>query len=201
MNDLRQRLSARDYKHARRAPGDGFDFSQYRQLGIGLAIGLAVALGVWLYDHRTQPKPTADLADVSGPGARAGKAAPKQSAAAETEADPAKDYAFYEALPKFEVTVPEKDHGARRDLPDEAIAQAGAYVLQVGSYRNRPDADRLADKLSKLGIQANVQHIAIDADEWNRVRIGPISDLVKLNSTRKQLRAADIDAVIYRVGD
>ncbi len=200
MSDTRQRLSARDYKHAGRTPG-GFDFSQYQQFGIGLVVGLVIALAVWLYDHRAQPKASPDLADVSGPEARAAKTAPKRSAAAETEADPAKDYAFYEALPKFEVTVPEKDHGARRDLPDEPIAQAGAYVLQVGSYRNRPDADRLADKLSKLGIQANVQHIAIDADEWNRVRIGPISDLSKLNATRKQLRAADIDAVIYRVGD
>jgi hypothetical protein len=33
------------------------------------------------------------------------------------------------------------------------------------------------------------------------VVIGPISDLSKLNATRRQLRAADIDALIIRVGD
>ncbi len=57
-------------------------------------------------------------------------------------------------------------------------------MLQVGSYRNRPDAERLRDKLAKLGIDASMQHVAIDADEWHRVRIGPISDLAKLNATR-----------------
>ena len=28
-----------------------------------------------------------------------------------------------------------------------------------------------------------------------------MSDLAKLNATRRQLRTADIDAIIYRVGD
>jgi hypothetical protein len=33
------------------------------------------------------------------------------------------------------------------------------------------------------------------------VRIGPISDLARLNATRKSLRDADIDAIVVRVGD
>jgi cell division protein FtsN len=104
-------------------------------------------------------------------------------------------------LPKFEVTVPERDHGARRDVPSEPITQPGIYVLQVGSFRNRPDAERMVEKLGKLGIQAVVQHVSIDADEFHRVRTEPITDLALLNATRKTLRTADISATIYRVGD
>jgi cell division protein FtsN len=193
-------MSARDYKNAGRGQS-GFDFTRYQQFGIGLAAGLAVALGVWLYDHRAQPRAADDLGEVAGPDAQAGKAAAKQSAAADTSGDPARDYAFYDMLPKFEVTVPERDHSTRRDLPDEPVTQPGAYVLQTGSYRNRPDADRQVERLAKLGIEASVQHVTIDADEFYRVRIGPISDLVKLNATRKALRAADIDALRSRVGD
>lgn len=200
MSTPSRRLSARDYKHASRAE-PAFDLAKYQQFGVGLAAGLVVALLVWLYDHRAQPKPADDLAAVSGPEARAGKTPAKSSAAAETGGDPANDYAFYDMLPKFEVTVPERDRGARRDLPDEPVTQPGAYVLQVGSYRNRPDAERLAEKLSKLGIEASVQHVSIDTDEWYRVRIGPVSDLDKLNAIRKTLRAADIDALRVRVGD
>ncbi len=200
MKDARQRLSARDYKQAARTPG-GFDFSQYQQFGIGPCGRARRRSGrVAVRPSRATQGGTGTCRCERTRGARR-QARAQAIRRRETEADPARDYAFYEALPKFEVTVPEKDHGARRDLPEEPIVQAGAYVLQVGSYRNRPDADRLADKLAKLGIPAGVQHIAIDTDEWNRVRIGPISDLNKLNATRRQLKAADIDAVIYRVGD
>jgi cell division protein FtsN len=193
-------MSARDYKNARHTRSS-LDFRQYQQFGIGLAAGLAVAVGVWLYDHRAQPAVVDELAAVTAPAERANKTAAKQSAAAETADDPASDYAFYDMLPKFEVTVPERDLGVRRDLPAQPITAAGAYVLQVASSRNRPDAERLVEKLAKLGIEASIQHVSIDADEWHRVRVGPISDLAKLNATRKTLRTADIDAVIYRVGD
>ncbi len=104
-------------------------------------------------------------------------------------------------LPKVEVTVPEQDHGARHDLPDETVVQPGTYVLQVAANSKRADAERLRDKLNKMGLNASIQHVTVDSDEWFRVRIGPISDLVRLNATRKRLRAANIDAWIYQVGD
>jgi cell division protein FtsN len=59
----------------------------------------------------------------------------------------------------------------------------------------------LRAKLARLGVEAVVQRIAIDANVFHRVRIGPINDLEALNRTRARLRAADIDAVVIRVGD
>ena len=43
--------------------------------------------------------------------------------------------------------------------------------------------------------------VAVDADVWHRVRIGPITKLDNLNKLRKQLQAADVDALVIRVGD
>jgi cell division septation protein DedD len=43
--------------------------------------------------------------------------------------------------------------------------------------------------------------VSIDTDELHRVLVGPIRDLAKLNSTRRELRAANFDVVMYRVGD
>ena len=43
MSTARQRLSTRDYKHGGRRAGS-FDITQYRQFGLGLGVGLAVAL-------------------------------------------------------------------------------------------------------------------------------------------------------------
>jgi cell division protein FtsN len=43
--------------------------------------------------------------------------------------------------------------------------------------------------------------VAVDADVWHRVRIGPITNLAELNKVRKQLQAADVNALVIRVGD
>lgn len=111
-------------------------------------------------------------------------------------------YDFYEMLPNFEVVVPEKDKEVKRDLPATAkVERPGVYVLQAGSYRNEADADRVRAQLAMQGIDAKVQRVAVDADVWHRVRIGPITRLDDLNRLRKQLQAADVDALVIRVGD
>jgi cell division protein FtsN len=43
--------------------------------------------------------------------------------------------------------------------------------------------------------------VAVDADVWHRVRIGPIRDLAKLNRLRAQLRQSELDALVIRVDD
>ena len=128
------------------------------------------------------------------------KAAPAEATPAGDEAGGAQ-YDFYEMLPKFEVVVPEKDRDVKPDAPASTVERPGVYVLQAGSYRNQPDAERVRSQLALQGIQAVVQRVAVDADVWHRVRIGPISDLRELNRVRDRLRAADIDALVIRVGD
>ena len=61
-----------------------------------------------------------------------------------------------------------------------------------------PIGSRAADA---AGSHAKVQRVALDADVWFRVRVGPISDLMQLNKVRRQLQAADVDALVIRVGD
>jgi cell division protein FtsN len=56
-------------------------------------------------------------------------------------------------------------------------------------------------QLALQGVDAKVQRVAVDADVWHRVRIGPISNLDELNKVRKQLQAAEVDALVIRVGD
>jgi cell division protein FtsN len=117
-------------------------------------------------------------------------------------ANASEKYDFYEMLPNFEVVVPEKDKDVRRDLPSAAkIERPGVYVLQAGSYRNEADAERVRARLAMQGVQAKVQHVAVDADAWHRVRVGPISNLDELNKVRRQLQQAQLDALVIRVGD
>jgi cell division protein FtsN len=191
------RLTSRDYKRTTRRP---LDLGRWREFGYGLLAGGALAGVVFVYLGGVHKPPEA-LADAPRPE-------PHRSAVA--DADPAgaagpktaEKYDFYQMLPNFEVVVPEKDKEVKRDLPAAAaIERPGVYVLQAGSYRNQSDAERVQKQLALQGVSAKVQRVAVDADVWHRVRIGPITNLDELNRVRKQLQAAEVDALVIRVGD
>lgn len=184
---------ARDYKPKR---GKAGSFSGWIGLGCGLGLGLAVAGVVYLKDHK-----------LDAPVASAGKPVKKRThgndapEAGEAAPDDSKTYAFYEMLPKFEVVVPEKDKDVRPDVKPIPETRTGTYVLQVGSYKNFADADRVRAKLALQAIESHVQKVTIEADTWYRIRIGPTSKLDELNRTRQILHKADVDALVIRVGD
>jgi len=195
----RQRLSGRDYKHKRRT-SFGLDLAQLSVFAIGLAAGLCVAGLVYIADHHAAdapPEATRPTPRKGGPGdagAAAGTGADSATSAASSEGK----YDFYQMLPKFEVVVPEKERGARV-APAAQIDRPGIYFLQVGSYRDVDVAERIHAQLGKLGIDATVQRVAVDADVWHRVRIGPIKDLAQLNRLRQRLHASDLDSLVIRV--
>lgn len=179
-------MVARDYKRsrARREPLAG-----WTGVALGGLVGLALGLSIYLL-HR--------------PGADHPPASPPQPASASdagpAAAEPAERYDFYEMLPKFEVVVPEREAALPRGAPPVAD-RPGAYVLQVGSYRNFAEADRVRAQLALQGIESRVQRVSVDNDTWHRVRVGPISDLDELNRVRDRLREAEMDTLVIRVGD
>lgn len=185
----RQRLSGRDYKHGSRSPLQPLE--KYRQFLYGLACGLVVAFVVYISDFRQK----APAEETPAPRAQV-------KSGTEPEDDQSSgQYDFYDMLPKFEVVVPEKERDVRGSFPAAPVTRPGVYVLQAGSYRSQPEAERVRAQLAKQGIESTVQRVAVDADVWHRVRIGPISDLAVLNATRDSLRRADVDAIVVRVGD
>ena len=193
------RLSARDYK---RPTSRSFDASRWREFGSGVLVGVVLAAALFAYSHRprhTAPEfprpephrsalPNADAAEDPADAAAAGAASHER-------------YDFYKMLPHFEVVVPEKERDVKGDVPTANIQRPGVYVLQAGSYRSETEADRVAKQLSLEGIEAKVQRVAVDADVWYRVRIGPISKLEELNRMRHRLESADVDSIVIRVGD
>jgi cell division protein FtsN len=189
---------ARDYKHSKRRGGGAGSLSGIAGFVAGLAFGLAVAVGVYLFDRR----PAARLAQEAPPVTRdeapaGGKPAP---ASASQEAEPQFD--FYEMLPKFEVVIPEQDGTAPAAGPGTGpVEKPGAYILQAGSFRNHADADRVRALIAMQGVESKIQKVTIDRDTWHRVRVGPITNLQQLEETRSKLRNARIDALVIRVGE
>jgi cell division protein FtsN len=183
-----RRLTSRDYKGAR---AGSLEWRRWRELGIGLAAGLAVALFVYIGDHRG-----AQTAEVVTPTQR--KNAPANPDPAPISASTDTDYSFYDRLPNFEVVVPEKERTARVEGAARVV-QPGTYFLQVGSYREQAEAERVRTQLARLNIAASVQRVAVDSDVWHRVRVGPIRDLEQLNRMRAQLKAADLNSLVVKL--
>ena len=186
----------RDYKHAKHRPSAG-GLTGIAGFVLGLAMGLAVAVGVYLYDRR----PAARMAQQPNtPLAKDEDAANNQPAPASQQAE--QEFDFYEMLPKFEVVIPE-DGG--KVAPEAAtggpIEKPGAYYLQAGSFRNHADADRVRALIALQGVESKIQKVTIDKDTWHRVRVGPITNLQRLEDARSKLRQAQIDALVIRVGE
>lgn len=184
----------RDYKHAKRSAGGG-GLTGLAGFVLGLAIGLCVALGVYLFDRR----PAARLARQQTPVLADDQPAANKPAPASQEAEPQFD--FYEMLPKFEVVIPEKDGTTPKAGSAGPVQKPGAYVLQAGSFRNPVDADRVRALIALQGVESKIQKVTVDTDTWHRVRIGPITNLQKLEDTRSKLRQAQIEALVIRVGE
>jgi cell division protein FtsN len=94
--------------------------------------------------------------------------------------------------------VPEKESSTRVGA-NGAVVQPGTYYLQVGSYRQAAEAERVRTQLSHLNIAASVQRVSVDEDVWQRVRVGPIKDLAELNKLRARIKAADLKSIVVKI--
>lgn len=168
----------------------------------GLAIGLAVALAVFLRfagtpqaTAQSEPPASRNAAPASASmlddnGENAGRSRPLE-----------KRFDFYDMLPNFEVIIPEQDTDVVKDRQPRAVVEPGVYVLQAGSFSQYEDADRRRAELALQGIESTVQRVAIDDRTYHRVRIGPVTNLEELNLLRSRLRQANIDVLRIRVAE
>ena len=179
-------MVSRDYKRSRvrREP-----FSGWTGLLLGFIAGFGVGLALYIFDPRS--------AQQNGESAAPEPASAREAAGGE----PADQYDYYNMLPKAEVVVPEREAVVGRSKPAGPVQKAGSYALQVGSYKDFNEADRVRAQLALQGIESKVQRVSVDNDTWHRVRIGPISDLKELNRIRDRLQQADMDYLVIRVGD
>lgn len=189
----------RDYKNSKRRSSGSSGLSGMAGFVCGLALGLAVALGIYIYDRRTEVR----VSQTNAPMVRDDVQDQTKPAPKSQEEGEAQQFDFYEMLPKYEVVIPEQD--GRAGSPPAVVAgpveKPGAYILQAGSFRSHKDADRVKALIAMQGVESKIQKVTIDKDTWHRVRVGPITNLQQLEDTRSKLRQAQIDALVIRVGE
>jgi cell division protein FtsN len=175
------------------------DYPGWVWMLFGLAIGLSVALAIYLNDGTPRPVQQARQAATPEP---APVTIDDNGESAATAGDSAEErFSFYDVLPNFEVVIPEQESDVRTDNAPQAVVQPGTYILQAGSFSAHADADRRRAELAMQGIESQIQRVVIDNRTYHRVRIGPIDNLNDLNVLRSRLRQAKIDVLRIRLGD
>ena len=149
----------------------------------GLVVGLAVAAGVQLHH--------AGLPDwFGGPDDESAQNANRDANRIEP---PKTNFDFYRLLPRKEVLIDDSDlaggtpaptertaalpsNPADREpdsIPDTRPSGAREYRVQVGSFREKKEADRLRASLALGGFESSIRTANTASGIWHRVMLGP----------------------------
>lgn len=142
------------------------------------------------------PPQSSTMGDTLGEVSKAIEARPSQGEkASEAEQNPKPRFDFYQLLKESEVVVnPEP-------IPEQATAESEKveYVLQVGSFKNASDADRLRAQLLLLNLDAKVETVKVrNAETWHRVLVGPFPTRVTMARARGTLSNNELDSLLLK---
>ena len=98
------------------------------------------------------------------------------------------------------------ERAPRVAMPDKSAPAVAAaegedkyiYYLQVGAFREMPDAENVRAKLALLGFEAAVTDRNSDTGVLHRVRMGPFNQVEAMNRTRSKLSENGIDVAVVR---
>ena len=179
----------------------------------GLAIGLFIAFIVYL---DKQPDSKKDFGSAVQEELEKLKLQSKKQDATKTKTnkiteakkeDKEQKFNFYTILPELEVFIPEsetrppdsttetkqkpttKSTSASKKLTDKQ------YVLQIGSFQNLDDAEKLKANVAFLGLAANVQHVTVNKQTWHRVRTGPYTSKQQMYKNQRTLKQNNISSI------
>lgn len=167
----------------------------------GLAIGLFVALIIYLdkQPENTQTFGSAiqeELHKLKKQTDTTHTEKKKPSVESNTKNKKEPKYNFYTILNELEVLIPESETRppVSKDRKQQ-LAKNKKYVLQVGSFQNLNDAEKLKANLAFLGLEASIQHVTVNNQAWHRVRTGPYQSKQLLYQNQKLLKKNNIAAI------
>ncbi len=76
--------------------------------------------------------------------------------------------------------------------------KAGRYIIQVIAVADDKKAQEMKNRLSKMGIAANVSKANTSKGEIHRVRVGPFDQQSEAQKTLSRLKSSDIDGIIVQ---
>lgn len=99
------------------------------------------------------------------------------------------EFDFYTILPKEKVWIP-KSAIATRSTAIAAAQKPTAYIVQVASFKDFSDADKLKAKLLLEGYPVNT-NMKPDKSGWDRVFLGPYKTLQAAENAQVKIARTD----------
>ena len=161
----------------------------------GLAIGLFVAFIIYL---DKQPESNKDFSSAMQHELEKLKQIKSKTANNTKEPVEKKEqkFNFYTILPELEVLIPESEtRPSETKNKLKSNSNTKQYILQVGSFQNLSDAEKLKANLALLGIVADIQHVTVNNQAWHRVRSGPYFEKEQLYRDQNHLKKNEIHGI------
>lgn len=159
----------------------------------GLSIGLFIAFLIYL-----DKQPATEISFGDAVKTELEKIKQKKSDTplkVETQHKQEPKFNFYTILPELEVLIPEDEIQPPDSKKIQKVDDNKRYILQVGSFRNRRDAEKRKATVALLGLKANINQVSINSEKWHRVRIGPVNNRRDLNQNLSLLQQNNINAM------
>ncbi|OIQ88476.1 cell division protein FtsN [mine drainage metagenome] len=189
---------------------------------IGLVIGLAIALAAATYINRAQLpfmnrfqqrpgtpasaaenwNPNQDLATGGAPTAGSSAPAPVASAPLSPKAIEALGQPPAGVVQGADGNPPQTAPAApAASAPAAAPAANLRYIVQIGAYGDRADAERQRAKVALAGLEAHVDQPVVGGRTLYRVRVGPFDQSADANKAQKTLNDAGITSVVVKIAN
>jgi len=153
----------------------------------GMLMGLLVAVAAYVAGWVPKPPQRHSARTSHGP-----EKPVIEDHSQELQAQRKKKYDFYTVLPEMEVVI-DKD-----EIEPASQREPSSYILQVGSFKDRNDAESLKAQLALLGQQARIQTLDVNQTRWHRVRLGPFDSARKADSIKRRLQKNGIHALMMK---
>ena len=128
--------------------------------------------------NNNRPAETEQVEDEPAPTTEQSESRPQPQTPAPVASGPAE-----EAEPEPE---PEQEQAP----PAQEISSTGMWAVQLGSFGDQDNANKLAADLRKQNFSAFLSKVSTDSGELHRVRIGPLKDRESAESVAEQLQKA-----------
>jgi DedD protein len=130
--------------------------------------------------NRTQPVPAAA---TPAPAPASQEPAPQETARQE----PAQEEDVPEEPKPAVVQEKPAEKVAPQPAPTQAASTTGMWAVQLGSFSNKENAEKLAADLRKQGYAAFLSQLTTESGQLHRVRIGPQKDRDSAEEMAKRL--------------
>ena len=148
-------------------------------------------------DARPVPTSSSTANDESAPPEPAGnRDAPATTVASVPQEQEREPVSEPDPEPEPPAREPESPPPAAAAADSGTESATGLWAVQIGSFSNKENADRLAAGLREKGYAAFLSQVRTGEGELHRVRIGPQKDRSSAEAVASKLAADDVDGQV-----